>query len=133
MSSGGRKMHSKTVWPSSRSAPLPRYVKKIGRNEPCPCGSGKKYKEGHAHEGEPFLQKLAHEEEKKRQQEFHYMRCPKCGMQLIEIDYRGIEIDKCSECEGVWLDAGELQVVSKMEKRGLEMLFSVFTGKDLKK
>ena len=66
MSSGGRKMHSKTVWPSSRSAPLPRYVKKIGRNEPCPCGSGKKYKECHAHEGETFLQKLAHEEEKKR-------------------------------------------------------------------
>ena len=22
----------------------PRKVKKIGRNEPCPCGSGKKYK-----------------------------------------------------------------------------------------
>ena len=72
-------------------------------------------------------------EEKKQQQELHYMRCPKCGMQLIEIGYRGIEIDKCSECEGVWLDAGELEVVSKMEKRGLEMLFSVFTGKDLKK
>ena len=72
-------------------------------------------------------------EDKKQQQELHYMRCPKCGMQLIEIDYQGIQIDKCSECEGVWLDAGELQVVSKMEKRGLEMLFSVFTGKDLKK
>ena len=72
-------------------------------------------------------------EEKKQQQELHYMRCPKCGMQLIEIDYRGIEIDKCSECEGVWLDAGELEVVSKMEKRGLEMLFSVFSGKDPKK
>jgi hypothetical protein len=72
-------------------------------------------------------------EEKKQQQELHYMRCPKCGMQLIEIDYRGIEIDKCSECEGVWLDAGELEEVSKMEKRGLQMLFSVFTGKDLKK
>ena len=68
--------------------------------------------------------------EKKQQQELHYMRCPKCGMQLIEIAYRGIEIDKCSECEGVWLDAGELEVVSKMEKRGLDMLFSVFTGKD---
>ena len=66
MSTRGRKMHSKTVWPSSRSAPLPRYVKKIGRNEPCPCGSGKKYKDCHAHEGEVFLHKLAHEEEKKR-------------------------------------------------------------------
>ena len=69
--------------------------------------------------------------EQKQQQELHYMRCPKCGMQLIEIAYRGIEIDKCSECEGVWLDAGELEVVSKMEKRGLNMLFSVFTGKDV--
>jgi len=24
--------------------PLPRQVEKIGRNDPCPCGSGKKYK-----------------------------------------------------------------------------------------
>ena len=22
----------------------PRHVKKVGRNDPCPCGSGKKYK-----------------------------------------------------------------------------------------
>jgi preprotein translocase subunit SecA len=32
---------------SSGKAPvtvLPRSVKKIGRNQPCPCGSGKKYK-----------------------------------------------------------------------------------------
>ena len=71
-------------------------------------------------------------EEKKRQQELHYMRCPKCGMQLIEIDYRGIEIDKCSECEGVWLDARELEAVSKMEKGGLDKLFSVFTGREAK-
>ncbi len=71
-------------------------------------------------------------EEKKRQQELHYMRCPKCGMQLIEIGYRGIEIDKCSECEGVWLDAGELEAVSKMEKGGLDKLFSVFTGREAK-
>jgi uncharacterized protein YecA (UPF0149 family) len=27
------------------SAPAPRQVvEKVGRNEPCPCGSGKKYK-----------------------------------------------------------------------------------------
>lgn len=27
-------------------------MKKIGRNEPCPCGNGKKYK--HCHDGKPF-------------------------------------------------------------------------------
>jgi len=69
--------------------------------------------------------KLA-EEEKKRLKELHYMRCPKCGMELIEIDYKGIKIDKCSECEGIWLDAGELEAVSKLEKSGLDKLFSVF-------
>jgi hypothetical protein len=65
-------------------------------------------------------------EEKKRLQELHYMRCPKCGMELIEIDYKGIKIDECSECEGIWLDAGELETISKMEKTGLDKLFSVF-------
>ena len=66
------------------------------------------------------------EEEKKRLKELHYMRCPKCGMELIEIDYKGIMIDECSECEGIWLDAGELETVSKMEKKRLDKLFFVF-------
>jgi Zn finger protein HypA/HybF involved in hydrogenase expression len=65
-------------------------------------------------------------EEKKRLKELHYMRCPKCGMELIEIDYKGIKVDKCSECEGIWLDAGELEVVSKLEKSAVDKLFSVF-------
>lgn len=70
-------------------------------------------------------QRLA-EEEKRKLKEIHYLMCPKCGMELIEIDYKGIKVDKCSECEGVWLDAGELETVSKLEKTGLDKLFSVF-------
>ena len=69
--------------------------------------------------------KLA-EGEKKRLKELHFMRCPKCGMELIEIDYKGIKVDKCSECEGIWLDAGELETVSRLEKSGLDKLFGVF-------
>ncbi len=66
------------------------------------------------------------EDEKRRLKELHYMRCPKCGMELIEIDYKGIKVDKCSECEGIWLDAGELEAVSKLEKGALDKLFGVF-------
>lgn len=65
-------------------------------------------------------------EERKRLKELHNMRCPKCGMELIEIDYKGIKIDKCSECEGIWLDAGELDEIAKLEKTGLDKLFTVF-------
>ncbi|MHB8880555.1 MAG: TFIIB-type zinc ribbon-containing protein [Thermodesulfovibrionales bacterium] len=65
-------------------------------------------------------------EEKKKLQDLHYMRCPKCGMELIEIDYKAIKVDKCSECDGIWLDAGELEAVAKLEKGGLDKLFSVF-------
>ena len=41
-------------------------------------------------------------------------------------DYKGIKMNKCSKCEGIWLDAGELETVSKLERTGLDKLFSVF-------
>ena len=66
------------------------------------------------------------EEEKRKLKELHYMRCPKCGMQLIETDYKKVTVDKCSSCGGVWLDAGELETVSEMDRGALDKLFSVF-------
>jgi uncharacterized protein len=69
--------------------------------------------------------KLA-EEEKKKLRKLHHMRCPKCGMELVEIEYQKIMIDKCTGCEGIWLDAGELESISKFEKSGLDKLFSAF-------
>jgi hypothetical protein len=71
-------------------------------------------------------QKNIKQEERKRLKELHHMRCPKCGMELIEIDYKGMTIDRCSECDGVWLDAGELETISKLEKTGLDKFFSIF-------
>ncbi len=66
------------------------------------------------------------EEEIMKLQELHFMRCPKCGMELVEIEYKNILIDECSGCEGIWLDAGELDSISRLEKSGLDKLFSVF-------
>jgi hypothetical protein len=69
--------------------------------------------------------KLA-QEEKDRLKELHHMHCPKCGMSLIEIDYKGIKVDKCSSCAGIWLDAGELELIGEKEKGFTEKLFSIF-------
>lgn len=68
------------------------------------------------------------EENKRKLKELHHMRCPKCGMELIEVNYKGIKIDECSECKGIWLDAGELESVSKLEKTVLDRFFSIFTS-----
>jgi Zn-finger nucleic acid-binding protein len=54
------------------------------------------------------------------------MRCPKCGMELIEINYKGIKVDKCSGCEGLWLDAGELEAISQLEKFVVDKFYRVF-------
>ena len=65
--------------------------------------------------------------ERRKAKELHFMKCPKCGMNLVEIDYRNIKVDRCSACEGVWLDSGELAQVVKLEKGALDRLFSVFS------
>jgi hypothetical protein len=62
-------MHGKVVWPGFSNLPAPRHVVKVGRNDPCPCGGGKKYKECHEKEGSSYLEKLARTEDKKRLQE----------------------------------------------------------------
>jgi hypothetical protein len=71
-------------------------------------------------------QKALADKERAQLKDLHYMHCPKCGMNLIEIDYVGIKVDKCSSCEGVWLDAGELEIVSAKDKGFLDNFFSVF-------
>ena len=62
----GIKQHGKVVWPGFSNTPAPRHIAKVGRNEPCPCGSGKKDKDCHEREGSAFLIKLARKEDKKR-------------------------------------------------------------------
>lgn len=57
---------SNVMWPSQGSGPLPRQVEKIGRNDRCPCGSGKKYKDCHESEGDAFLKRLARQAHKER-------------------------------------------------------------------
>ena len=54
-------------------------------------------------------------------------RCPKCGAELVPVPYRSIELDKCSRCQGVWLDFGELDQVVAEDKGflgGVRRIFS---------
>ena len=51
----------------------------------------------------------AQAEELARLREQHWMRCPKCGHEMVEIDLEGIAVDRCTYCEGIYFDRGELE------------------------
>jgi hypothetical protein len=44
------------------------------------------------------------------------MRCPKCGESLKARSFQKIEIDQCTGCGGIWLDAGELEQVAEKDE-----------------
>jgi hypothetical protein len=75
-----------------------------------------------ARENAERLRKLAAEQkramaaaEREALKKRHFMRCPKCGMELKEISFRGIEVDRCFSCSGTWLDEGELEKLAKAD------------------
>jgi hypothetical protein len=41
----------------------------------------------------------------------HWMKCPKCGHDLKTEALEGVEVDRCTFCEGFFVDAGELEVL----------------------
>jgi len=86
-------------------------------------------------EDQEKVRKLREELDKKRQaqsteqrKETHWMKCPKCGADLEEINYQNVMIDKCPECNGIWLDQGELELLAKAEARVTKGLLSKLFG-----
>ena len=46
------------------------------------------------------------------------MRCPRCDGALKSSMFEEVEIDTCENCGGVWLDSGELELLTKHESAG---------------
>lgn len=65
-------------------------------------------------------------EERERARSLHFMKCPKCGMQLDEIAFGDVRVDKCFSCEGLWLDKGELEVIRQKEGGFMAKMLGAF-------
>lgn len=42
------------------------------------------------------------------------MLCPVCKKQMMILEHNEVELDYCPNCEGVWLDQGELELLLEM-------------------
>ena len=69
-------------------------------------------------------QRAAEEAARDEERRSHYMRCPKCGANLTVEEYHGIEIDRCAECNGIWFDAGEAELLTEKESAGFGKIFA---------
>ena len=57
-------------------------------------------------------------EERKKKKDLHFMKCPKCGHDLKAESLSGVEIDRCTFCEGFFLDAGEMEQLFLTRRAG---------------
>jgi protein-arginine kinase activator protein McsA len=64
--------------------------------------------------------------EKEQLKQAHWMKCPKCGMDLQEIAFHGVKVDQCAHCGGVFLDAGELEQIEKHDAGVFGRVLSIF-------
>lgn len=58
------------------------------------------------------------------------LRCPDDGAALVELSHHGVRIDVCTQCEGVWLDQGELEhILERKHGPSYHVLKSAETNK----
>ena len=50
------------------------------------------------------------------------MNCPVCKEPMIILELKEVEIDFCHSCEGIWLDAGELELLIEDEAERKKIL-----------
>lgn len=63
----------------------------------------------------------------------HWMKCPKCGADLKETEYHHLKVDLCPDCRGMWLDAGEIEMVAQVkDNRIADFIRDLFKGPNRK-
>src|SRR5438093_1006723 len=63
------------------------------------------------------------QERSAQERKAHYMKCPKCGADLEEQTRGHVKVDACPECKGVWLDAGEMDLLHHVQRVGAQNFF----------
>jgi len=59
------------------------------------------------------------------------MRCPKCRADMQPVHYGEVEVDRCSRCNGLWFDAGELEALAGSDAAAVIDIGDARVGKKL--
>ena len=67
-------------------------------------------------------------EREQNERKAHFMKCPKCGADMKEEEHGPVKVDICPECRGMFLDAGEMELLSKAQGGTGKTLFGNLLG-----
>lgn len=56
----------------------------------------------------------------------HWKRCANCGFEMHSVVFKGVTIDKCPHCSGIFLDAGELEQLAGKEGGVVSAVLGLF-------
>ncbi len=45
-----------------------------------------------------------------------HLKCPRCAVPLVEKETNHVKMDACPKCDGMWLDAGELEQLQRVNR-----------------
>ena len=46
------------------------------------------------------------------------LKCTRCGSEMQEVAVEQVKVDRCTECGGVYLDTGELEILTHVRSGG---------------
>ena len=58
------------------------------------------------------------------------MNCPFCNSPLVILELNQVEIDYCTNCHGIWLDNGELELLLQDSEEKTQLLNSFSLNKN---
>lgn len=63
------------------------------------------------------IRKMQEDVKERLTREMCHNRCPKCGSTIQPMTFRGVPLDKCRDCGGIWLGPNDLKVLSEKDHR----------------
>jgi len=64
-----------------------------------------------------LVEKMKNEAREKVIRENCKNRCPKCGDPIEPVTFRGVPLDRCPGCGGVWLGPNDLRMLASKDHR----------------
>ena len=102
--------------------------------EVMPSGYDEEERYFHEHDVE-LLKKKRQELDAARQtrqtqasKETHWMKCPKCGADMEEIEMSSVMVDRCPGCEGLYFDKGEVELLMASKAGFMSNIRKLFGG-----
>lgn len=56
----------------------------------------------------------------------HYNHCARCGFEMHPVVFKGVTIEKCPNCGGIFLDSGEIEQIIGKESGFIGSVLGLF-------